>query len=248
MTEQMQKQIVKYEGAEYSLWRECIGGAPLAKDLDVARWLGFSDLHKIRNLIGRHFESLGEVSATMAETSEKGGRPGNEYYLTREQVLYLAAKSETPRAVEVLKTMIAVFALAMDGKIGLGSERRPGEDMRQLDLLPLLTQIVGNQGELLTYLKRQGDGRGLRSRVRTPAPAPAPERLIEVDELLDHWRQKRWPKCPPTRTALQRRLQRGFNGGPKSLWYEMAELGRRNRRGRELRWRLSEVARLFRSP
>lgn len=82
---------------------------PLVKDLELARWLGFGTDYKIRDLISRWSNELGEVFTTAVKTSERGGRPGREYHLTEEQALFIAAKSETPRATQILKAMIAVF-------------------------------------------------------------------------------------------------------------------------------------------
>lgn len=100
-------------GQTYDLCLAADPEEPLARDLDVAKWLGYQDVHKIRELITRHAEDLGPlVSATVAETP---GRPGRTYYLTEEQVLYLIAKSETPRAGAVLKDIIRVYIAVRKG-------------------------------------------------------------------------------------------------------------------------------------
>lgn len=100
---------VEHNGNEWLLYRS--DGAPMVKDLDVARWLGFERLREFRRLIERHLESLGEVSRyrDAKPPSPSGGRPGAGYLLREEQALYLAAKSETPNARQVLKAMIVVF-------------------------------------------------------------------------------------------------------------------------------------------
>lgn len=109
------KLTVQHEGRGYDLWRRG-DGAPLARDLDVAAWLGFKNSYNVRKLIRQHLPSLGEVFSAAENTSSAvGGKPGRTYYLTEAQALFLAAKSETPRATEVLKAMIAVFIAVTRG-------------------------------------------------------------------------------------------------------------------------------------
>lgn len=94
-------------------------GEPRVLDLDLATHLGFTDRHKIRVLVQRHWTDLhrfGVVSATVAETSALGGRPGKAYLLNRKQALYICAKSETPRAAEVTIQMVEVFDRYLEGK------------------------------------------------------------------------------------------------------------------------------------
>lgn len=108
--------VIEQAGAQFHLTRN-EAGEPLVKDLELARWLGFSDLHKVRNLIERWAAELGEVSATVAETTKQGGRPGKAYLLTEQQALFIAAKSETPRATEILRQIIEVFVAVRRGEV-----------------------------------------------------------------------------------------------------------------------------------
>ena len=102
--------VVDYEGRRWPMFKA--GADPLCKDLDLAAVLEFADPHKIRPLIERWSDELGGVSAMVAETTPRGGRPGRAYYLTEEQALFIIAKSETARATWVLKAMIQVFLKA----------------------------------------------------------------------------------------------------------------------------------------
>lgn len=88
---------------------------PLVLDLSLAEKLGFERPRKIRELIKRWESELGEVCPTVGQTSEKGGRPSTEYWLTEEQALFIVAKSETPKAVEILRFVIDVFLKARRG-------------------------------------------------------------------------------------------------------------------------------------
>ncbi|CAK0764288.1 hypothetical protein WCLP8_3650002 [uncultured Gammaproteobacteria bacterium] len=67
-------------------------GEPRVHDLRLAKVLGFKQPRDIRKLIERHLktlERLGGVCATVAQTSAKGGRPAQEYWLTKRQAAFL---------------------------------------------------------------------------------------------------------------------------------------------------------------
>jgi hypothetical protein len=99
---------------------------PRVQDLTLADALGFEDRHKIRDLIRRNSPELanhGEVcaivaqttppregvSATVAETPSKNGRPGTEYWLNEPQSLLICMFSRTDKAADVRKEIIEVF-------------------------------------------------------------------------------------------------------------------------------------------
>lgn len=85
---------------------------PRVLDLRLAEALAFEDRHKIRDLIKRNLGELGRhgaVSATVAETSPQGGRPGNEYWLNEAQSLLICMFSRTERAADVRAQVITVF-------------------------------------------------------------------------------------------------------------------------------------------
>lgn len=92
---------------------------PRIEDLKLAEALGFSDKHKIRELIKKHrpsLEEFGEVSAVERKPTAKGGRPGRTFYLNRKQALFITAKSETERAAIVTVQMVEVFDAVMSKK------------------------------------------------------------------------------------------------------------------------------------
>lgn len=129
----MVKLTVQLDGKTYELWKAGPDGVPRAKDLDVARWLGFERPRNIRKLIERQASSLGEVCSMVEQTSEVGGRPGKTYYLTEEQALFIASKSDTPTATSVLKTMISVFVAAWRGGAESSLLQRVAELARRLE-------------------------------------------------------------------------------------------------------------------
>lgn len=107
------------------------GTEPTVQDLRLAAALGYDDLHKIRNLIVRNMEELkryGEVSATVAETSPKGGRPGNEYWLNEGQALVISVKSDAKNAPDVREQVIRVFMAWRRGDFKAAPEPLPTLD------------------------------------------------------------------------------------------------------------------------
>ncbi|AWB07779.1 hypothetical protein A6A40_21080, partial (plasmid) [Azospirillum humicireducens] len=95
-----------------------VNGEPRVLDLRLAEVLGFSQVRDIRKLIERHrevLERLGEVCATVAQTSRKGGRPATEFWLTKKQAVYLCTKAETERAITVTIQIVELFDAVTGG-------------------------------------------------------------------------------------------------------------------------------------
>lgn len=90
---------------------------PRIRDLDLAERLGYARPRKIRDLIERLVSeekmSAIMVRPTVGQTS--GGRPGREYWLTREQAILVIAKSETETAYLLLNEVVNVFIAFLDG-------------------------------------------------------------------------------------------------------------------------------------
>lgn len=86
-------------------------------DLELARKLGFARPRTVRDLIQRLIRdgklNDSDIRRTVRQTRGLG-RPATEFWLTMEQALYVAAKSETETADEILKAMIKVFLAARD--------------------------------------------------------------------------------------------------------------------------------------
>lgn len=62
---------IQMDGEALQLWQQG-GGEPLAKDLDVAAWLGYETPRQIRELIDRHAPSLGGKTMRRATYSPRG--------------------------------------------------------------------------------------------------------------------------------------------------------------------------------
>jgi hypothetical protein len=89
-----------------------IEGELRIRDVDLAARLGFARPTNIRQLIERHRESLSKISVlhTVVQTpSGQGGRPTIAYYLNRKQALFIIAKSDMPKAVEITIYVIELF-------------------------------------------------------------------------------------------------------------------------------------------
>jgi hypothetical protein len=85
---------------------------PRVLDVLLAERLGFADKYKVRELIERNraeLEFQGVVSATVAETSSKGGRPAAEYWLNEWHAILVCMFSRTEKAAEVRKAVIEVY-------------------------------------------------------------------------------------------------------------------------------------------
>ncbi len=98
---------------------------PRILDLRLAEVLGFERPRVIRELIARHENALSrfaEVCRTVRQTPEmngseaKGGRPAKAYWLTKKQAIYIASKSETDNATDILIHVIEVFDAVTQGK------------------------------------------------------------------------------------------------------------------------------------
>jgi hypothetical protein len=95
-------------------------GEPMIEDLELAKRLGYELPYDIRKLIRRMLDSgqltQEQVFATVAKTSEKGGRPGVTYYLGEFAALKVTTKSDTENADEITNEIIQVFIDAKHGK------------------------------------------------------------------------------------------------------------------------------------
>lgn len=110
--------IVQVEG-----WQVATGGfddgLPRVRDIELAEHLGYERPRKMRDLIARLISdgklNSFEVCTTVGQTTEAGGRPSKEYWLTEAQALKVVAKSETAKADAILDELIRVFLMLRDG-------------------------------------------------------------------------------------------------------------------------------------
>ena len=104
------------DGVDLPLSVEGSDRKPRVLDLDLAAWLGFKTPRMIRKLIKRMIAEgkLRGVEVCSIASQTSGGRPGQEFHLTREQTLLVATQSDTPRAWELTELMVRVFDAVVD--------------------------------------------------------------------------------------------------------------------------------------
>ncbi|MGF7178285.1 hypothetical protein [Azospirillum doebereinerae] len=174
-------------------------GEPRILDLRLAEVLGFAQVRDIRKLIERHrevLERLGEVCATVAQTSRKGGRPATEFWLTKKQAVYLCTKAETERAITVTIQIVELF----DAVTGSGAHPA---------LAPVLTRAD------LDAIDRQARRIGLEEegRARAALTGQALDRLrrgerIDIDTLTAGRPSAPAALPPPPSHAREERIDR----------------------------------------
>lgn len=99
---------------------QVVDGEPRVQDLMLAERLQFAQPSTIRKLIKRKEEPLsrrGEVFTAVVKTSDVGGRPGKEYWLTKWQAIKICMWSEAPNADAVQDEIADVFDAYTDGKL-----------------------------------------------------------------------------------------------------------------------------------
>jgi hypothetical protein len=99
---------------------QVVDGELRVQDLMLAERLGFAETRAIRKLIERNIERLsrrGEVCVTASQTSDLGGRPGREYWLTKWQAIKICMWSEAPNVDAVQDEIADVFEAYTDGKL-----------------------------------------------------------------------------------------------------------------------------------
>ncbi|MCP1613962.1 phage antirepressor YoqD-like protein [Azospirillum lipoferum] len=160
------------EKGNASLIPSLVQGEPRIRDIDFAQRLGFANPIDIRKLIRRHDEALSKmgVLATVAKTSEAGGRPATEFYLNRKQAIFITAKSETAEATEITIEIIERFDSYERGAA------------KQADPMALLNDPAAMRGLLLNYSEKV---LALEAQVQEQAPTVAAyNRIANADGLL----------------------------------------------------------------
>lgn len=112
---------------------------PRIRDLELAERLGFERPRDIRRLIERHSEALGRRVTVTRLSGNRNGQEVEEQWLTEAQALYICAKSEAARAIEITKAVIQVFVAFRKGQL-----TRPQEaGLGTVEAVTLLGQKIG---------------------------------------------------------------------------------------------------------
>jgi hypothetical protein len=186
--------VLEVEGVPFEL----LAGEERVRDVALGEVLGYGRPRDIRPLIERNLDDLpgiyvrGTVSRTSMPRGGERETEGEEYLLTLDEALFVAARSETPAGAAVLKRLIHVFRLAREGRLGEAGAvagappAAPPLDVEQIVLLvarvaaTVAADVVASskggrrrapapaQGDLFTHLGRHDAG-GPR---REPRPEP----------------------------------------------------------------------------
>lgn len=110
--------VARVPGADLPFRTDEQGGAWVEAEA-LGAWVGFSRPRKARDLVKRLLAlkilNNSEVCTVVGQTSIAGGRPARELWLTREGALKFAARSDTPRAIALLDSIVRVFVAVVGG-------------------------------------------------------------------------------------------------------------------------------------
>lgn len=203
------------------------GEKPRVRDLDLASFLAFKDPSDIRELITRMIRAkkLKDVRQIRTARENGRGRPGREYWLTREQALLVATQSGTPRAWELVEAMAAVFDAVLDfcrAKGLTGAEfldALRAETERQRAQVRELVVENGKLYDLVPRLTARIEALEVSALGGVIGADVAKEKLLAPIEaalapVVETWRERRSLRMK-IRNKLRNRL--GFNG-PNSDW------------------------------
>lgn len=95
---------------------------PRITDVRLAAALGYSKVQDLRQLAERHRETLERFGGISTHRASKigRGRPSQGMAFNKRQAVYLAAKSETPRAVDITIAVVEVFDRATSAEPSAG--------------------------------------------------------------------------------------------------------------------------------
>jgi prophage antirepressor-like protein len=86
-----------------------IDGEPRTRDTDVAERLGYERPRAIRQIIERNRDEIEAFGSLATRRGESRGQEYEEYWLTEEQALLVASRSDAPNAAQVRHLVIKVF-------------------------------------------------------------------------------------------------------------------------------------------
>lgn len=106
-----------------------IDGEPRARDLDIAERLGYERPRVIRELIERNRTELETFGSLAVRHGKSRGQEFTEYWLTEEQALLVASRSDADNAPAVRRMLIKVFVAWRRGHLPI---RRQSTEIREL--------------------------------------------------------------------------------------------------------------------
>jgi phage antirepressor YoqD-like protein len=127
-----------------------VDGEPRILDIDLARSLGFAQPNEIRRLIVRHAKNLNDFSilVTVTKIHHGPGRPAIEYWLNKQQALFITAKSNATVAIEMTVELIRRFDAYERGAV-----QQSNDTMALLNDPKTLRGLLGNYAERVQQLE-----------------------------------------------------------------------------------------------
>lgn len=100
---------------------------PRITDVKLAAALGYAKVYDLRQLAERHREALERFGGISTHRAWKigRGRPSQGMAFNKRQAVYLAAKSETPRATDITIMVVEVFDRATTAEAMVDEESTP---------------------------------------------------------------------------------------------------------------------------
>jgi predicted ArsR family transcriptional regulator len=89
-------------------------GIKRCRDIDLGVMLGMAQPANVRATILKHAEELkefGVLTQRVKTSSESGGRPTKEYWLNKDQSIFVAGRSDTKRGRDTYKMLVKAFGV-----------------------------------------------------------------------------------------------------------------------------------------
>jgi len=207
---------------------------PLILDLDLAERLGFTVKISIRVLIRKLIKrgTLKGVFIAPIKTSEKGGRPGNAFYLTEKQALIVISHAETQIADLLLEEVIDLYLAYKRGQLTPPPQQIPTQDLSNLmGAVAALTIAV----ERLTSL--QASQQQTAPQLQTKRQLQPSRQAPLQGSLLDRSRDLKWFDVADCARSLEISFERFW-----SLWRSAGLNNHYQRRQTRYGWQIREDA------
>jgi len=136
-----------HEEAVAAAYRICEDGMGRWLDLDLASWLGYENLYRIRTLIERNRHELEQHGLLTAVVKSSGGRPATEFWLNPDQATAACQLARTPMAETVRVMIVKVI-----GRVRDGISTEPRMELRVLEVAAdrIVAPILREQREFFT--------------------------------------------------------------------------------------------------
>lgn len=135
-----------------------INGEPRARDLDIAKRLGFERERAIRQLIERNLVELETFGLIATRRGAYRGSEFTEYWLTEEQALLVASRSDAENAPAVRRMLIKVFVAWRRGHMMPTQPLTPAEMFLQnAQAMVAIERQQAEQGEQIKALDAKVD-------------------------------------------------------------------------------------------